>query len=339
MRNLALHWQILIGMLAGCCIGLALNMAASERSVKLTSGLPAGIVEAEVNDSSSQTVIRYRDKKQETIVTVDPASRSSDGIRSYKQLAQQDPLASQIYNQHGKSLAKQVGGWCQKIGGLFLRMLQMVSVPLIITSLLSGILSLSGRQGVGKMFKRTLSYYLTTSLLAILTGLLLVNLIRPGLQTTDSPTANIPSIDETHQTSLIDVMFAQIEAAIPSNPIAAITQPNFLSIIAFTIIFGVFAVRVGGTTATRIQDLTNAGLEVMMAITTAIIRLAPIGVFFLITAVLATQGSSVFKSLGWYVLTVTAALLIHACITLPLILKIIANRQPLEYAERCPPHF
>jgi len=170
-----------------------------------------------------------------------------------------------------------------------------------------------------------------------LTGLLLVNLIRPGLQTTDSPAANVPSIDETHQTSLIEVMFAQIEAAIPSNPIAAITQPNFLSIIAFTIIFGVFAVRVGGTTATRIQDLTNAGLEVMMAITTAIIRLAPIGVFFLITAVLATQGSSVFKSLGWYVLTVTAALLIHACITLPLILKIIAKRQPLEYARAMSP--
>ena len=337
MRNLALHWQILIGMIAGCCIGLALNMAASERSVKVKSGLPAGIVEAEVNDSSSRTVIRYRDDSQEITVTVDPASRSSDGIQTYKQLAQQDSLASQIYNLHGKSVAKQVGGWCQRIGGLFLRMLQMVSVPLIITSLLSGILSLSGRQGVGKMFKRTLSYYLTTSLLAILTGLLLVNLIRPGLQTTNNTTAELPSIEETHQTSLIDVMFAQIEAAIPSNPIAAITQPNFLSIIAFTIIFGVFAVRVGGTTATRIQDLTNAGLEVMMAITTAIIRLAPLGVFFLMTAVLATQGSSVFRSLGWYVLTVTAALLIHACITLPLILKIIAKRQPLDYARAMSP--
>ena len=132
-------------------------------------------------------------------------------------------------------------------------------------------------------------------------------------------------------------MFAQIEAAIPSNPLAAITQPNFLSIIAFTIIFGVFALRVGGTTVTRLQELTNAGLEVMMAITTAIIRLAPFGVFFLITAVLATQGSSVFKSLGWYVLTVTAALVFHACITLPLILKIIAKRQPLEYARAMSP--
>ena len=270
MRNLALHWQILIGMVAGCCIGLVLNIAASDRSVTLTSDLPAGIEEAEVTDSSSRTVIRYRDNQQhETIVTVDPVSQSKDDIRTFKELAQQDPLASQIYNQHGKSFAKKVGGWCQKIGGLFLRMLQMVSVPLIITSLLSGILSLSGKRGVGKMFKSTLGYYLTTSLLAIVTGLLLVNLIRPGLQTTNAATAEVSSSHELHQTSLIDVMFSQLEASIPSNPLAAITQPNFLSIIAFTIIFGVFAVRVGGTTVTRIHDLTNAGLEVMMAITTA----------------------------------------------------------------------
>ena len=338
MRNLALHWQILIGMVAGCCIGLVLNIAASDRSVTLTSDLPAGIEEAEVTDSSSRTVIRYRDnQQQETIVTVDPASQSKDNIRTFKELAQQDPLANQIYNQHGKSLAKKVGGWCQKIGGLFLRMLQMVSVPLIITSLLSGILSLSGKHGVGKMFKSTLGYYLTTSLLAIVTGLLLVNLIRPGLQTTNATTAEVSSSHGLHQTSLIDVMFSQLEASIPSNPLAAITQPNFLSIIAFTIIFGVFAVRVGGTTVTRIHDLTNAGLEVMMAITTAIIRLAPIGVFFLITAVLSTQGSSVFQSLGWYVVTVAAALLIHACITLPLILKLIGKRQPIEYARAMSP--
>ena len=124
MRNLALHWQILIGMIAGCCIGLALNMAASERSVTLTSNLPTGVVEAEVDDSSSLTVIRYLVDGKETTVTVDPASRSNDSIRTYKQLAQRDPLASQIYNQHGKSLAKQVGDWCKKIGGLFLRMLR-----------------------------------------------------------------------------------------------------------------------------------------------------------------------------------------------------------------------
>ena len=194
---------------------------------------------------------------------------------------------------------------------------------------------MSGMQGVGRMFGRTLAYYLTTSLLAIVTGLLLVNLIRPGLQTMrPTPTSTSGNLQDT---SLVDVIIGQVESLIPSNPIAALVQPNFLSVIAFTILFGVFAVRVGGTTVTRFRDLANAGFEVMMAITTAIIRLAPIGVFFLIAAVLSTQGSSVFQSLGWYVVTVAAALAIHACITLPMILKFAGKRQPLEYAKAMSP--
>ena len=336
MLRIALHWQILAGMIAGCLLGLVLNLTASDRSVTVTNNLPDGILEAEVTDSSSRTTIRYRDDQQkETTVTVAPDSVSKDSIRTLAELAEKDPQASQIYHRHGRSLAKQVGQWCQKIGGLFLRMLQMVSVPLIVTSLLSGILSLSGMQGVGRMFGKTLAYYLTTSLLAIATGLLLVNLNRPGLQTTrPTPASTSGNLQDT---SLVDVIMGQIESLIPSNPVASLVQPNFLSIIAFTILFGVFAVRVGGTTVTRIRDLANAGFEVMMAITTAIIRLAPIGVFFLIAAVLSTQGSSVFQSLGWYVVTVAAALAIHACITLPMILRFAGKRHPLKYAKAMSP--
>ena len=336
MLRIALHWQILAGIIAGCLLGLVLNLTASDRSVTVTNNLPDGILEAEVTDSSSRTTIRYRDDQQkETTVTVAPDSVSKDSIRTLAELAEKDPQASQIYHRHGRSLAKQVGQWCQKIGGLFLRMLQMVSVPLIVTSLLSGILSLSGMQGVGRMFGKTLAYYLTTSLLAIVTGLLLVNLIRPGLQTTrPTPASTSGNLQDT---SLVDVIMGQIESLIPSNPVASLVQPNFLSIIAFTILFGVFAVRVGGTTVTRIRDLANAGFEVMMAITTAIIRLAPIGVFFLIAAVLSTQGSSVFQSLGWYVVTVAAALAIHACITLPMILRFAGKRHPLKYAKAMSP--
>ena len=338
MRNLALHWQILIGMFAGCCIGLALNAFGSNHSVKVLTGLPDGVVEAEVTDSTSQTVIRYRDSEQnETTIVVDPASQSGKDIRSFKELAEKSPISYQIYKQHGKSLAKRAGEWCRKIGGLFLRMLQMVSIPLIVTSLLSGILGLSDGNGVGKMFRRTLGYYLTTSLLAIVTGLLFVNLIRPGLQTANTKSAVTSAGKTFDQPALTEVIFAQIEAVIPSNPLAALTQPNFLSIISFTVIFGIFSIRIGGTPAQRIRDLADAAFEVMMAITTVIIRLAPFGVFFLMSAVVATQGSSVFRSLGWYVVTVTAALLLHACITLPLILRYFGKRQPIEYARAMSP--
>jgi Na+/H+-dicarboxylate symporter len=74
-----------------------------------------------------------------------------------------------------------------------------------------------------------------------------------------------------------------------------------------------------------------------MAMTTAIIRLAPIGVFFLMGYVTSTQGIAVFQSLGWYVIAVALALAFHAMITLPLILKYVAKRNPREFARAMSP--
>jgi proton glutamate symport protein len=336
MLRLALHWQILIGMVAGSLIGLGLNLTVSTRSVSVSQGLPSGITQATISDSSERTEISYIDESENRIIRViDPIGQDADVYRTLDELRNTDPVAAIIYLEHGQSTAKRWGGWFKKIGGLFLRMLQMVAVPLIVTSLLSGILGLSGGDDVGRMFRRTFFYYLSTSFLAIVTGLLVVNVIRPGL--VNPP--NVAGMNTTvaGATSLGDTMFNQIQALIPSNPLGALTAPNFLSIIAFTILFGLFAIRVGGKTLESIRSAAAAGFEVMMAMTTAIIRLAPIGVLFLMAYVTATQGAGVFRSLGWYVLAVALALLIHATITLPLILRYVAKRSPSEFARAMSP--
>ncbi len=335
MFRLALHWQILIGMITGSLIGIGLNLTASTRIVTVSQGLPANIAQATINDSSERTDISYVDKTgKETRRVIDPVARDDAAFRTLDQLQRADSVAAKIYLQHGQSLAKRIGVWFQRIGGLFLRMLQMVAVPLIVTSLLTGILGLGAAGGVGRMFRRTVLYYLTTSLLAIVTGLLVVNVIRPGLS--EAPVAAAVR-EAAEPASLVDVLFNQLEATIPANPLAALVTPNFLSIIAFTIAFGLFTLGVGGKTAQRIQSGASAGFEVMMAMTTAIIRLAPLGVFFLIAYVTATQGADVFRSLGLYVLAVALALLIHALITLPIILKFVARRSPIQFARAMSP--
>jgi Na+/H+-dicarboxylate symporter len=335
MFRLALHWQILIGMIAGSLLGLGLNVAASTRTVTVSQGLPANIARATINDSSGRTEISYVDATgKETRRVIDPITRDDAAVRTIDQLKKADPIAAKIYLQYGQSLAKRIGVWFKRIGGLFLRMLQMVAVPLIVTSLLTGILGLGEAGGVGRMFRRTILYYLTTSLLAISTGLLVVNVIRPGLS--NAPVAAAAQ-ETAERASLVEVLFNQLEATIPANPLAALVTPNFLSIIAFTIAFGLFTLAVGGETAQRIKSGASAGFEVMMAMTTAIIRLAPIGVFFLIAYVTATQGADVFRSLGLYVLAVTLALLIHALVTLPMILKFVARRSPYQFARAMSP--
>jgi proton glutamate symport protein len=336
--RLALHWQILIGMVAGAVIGVSLNLLASTRSVRLVEDLPPGFSAVEIDDASGRAEIRFYsgDKLQRT-VTIDPTATGDDTFLSLAELRKQDPQVAVFYQTHGGSWAQALGNLFRRFGNLFLRMLQMVAVPLIVTSLLTGVMGLSG-QAVGRMFSRTLSYYLITSLLAIVTGLVIVNLVRPGLRGGINPGlvagAEHPVMEAPN---LGEIVLEQIEALIPANPLGALVEPNFLSIIAFTIAVAVFALRVGGSVATRVQEAASTAFEVMMAMTTAIIRLAPIGVFFLMSYVTATQGIAVFQSLGWYVLTVALGLVFHGAVTLPLIVKYVARRSPIEFARAMSP--
>ena len=352
MLRLALHWQILIGMIAGTFLGVALNLFGGDRRVELREGLPPGVTSAVIVDSSETTTIRYALEAdalaadsadpsalqgtdlQRTRV-IDATGEVEQSVPTLKALQQIDPVAASIYQQHGRSIAKRAGLWFQRIGGLFLRMLQMVAVPLIVTSLITGIMGLGGTQGVGRMFRRTILYYLATSTLAITTGLLAVNLVRPGLAG-QAPRA-APAAELMEAKPLSEVLFEQLEAMIPGNPLGAFVEPNFLSIIAFTVAFALFAIMVGGETARWVKEAATAGFEVMMAMTTAIIALAPIGVFFLIAYVTATQGAGVFRSLAWYVVAVSLALAFHALVSLPLILKFVAGRSPLAYAKAMSP--
>lgn len=336
MFRLALHWQILIGMIAGSVLGIALNLGAGRRSVTVTEDLPTGVRQATIEESASIIQVRYRDQADvEVTRIVDPTGQTEDSVTSLAALQREDPAAAAIYRVHGGTLAKRWGEWFRRLGGLFLRMLQMVAVPLIVTSLTTGIMGLGGTQGVGRMFRSTILYYLSTSLLAIITGLMAVNLIRPGLH---GPRRNVVDPEELQAGKpLGEILFEQLETMIPANPLGALVAPDFLSIIAFTIAFALFAISVGGKPAQWVQDAATAGFEVMMAMTTFIIRLAPIGVFFLIAYVTATQGASVFRSLAWYVLAVSMALSLHAVITLPLILWFVAGRHPGQYAKAMSP--
>ncbi len=336
--RLALHWQIFIGMIAGAVIGISLNLLASSQTVRVVDGLPDGFTAVEIVDTSGRVQIRmFQGDQVVRYLIVDPTTAGEDRFRSVDLLKAKEPEIAKLYAAHGGSWAQTIGGAFKRLGNLFLRMLQMVAVPLIVTSLVTGVMGLSGH-AVGRMFSRTLLYYISTSLLAIITGLVAVNLIRPGLRGgIQVAGGNAGDKVMNDAPPLGGIIFNQIEAMIPSNPLGALVEPNFLSIIAFTIAFSIFALRIGGTTATRVQEAASTAFAVIMAMTTAIIRLAPIGVFFLMGYVTSTQGIAVFQSLGWYVIAVALALAFHAMVTLPLILKYVAKRNPREFARAMSP--
>lgn len=339
MFRLALHWQILIGMVVGAAVGTGLNVFAGTSRLVISEGLPQDLRRVEILDSTDGTTFRLlqADETARTLVVghSDAAGEGTEVFGSLKELSKTEPEVAALYASQGMSQAHRWGDRFKRLGGLFLRLLKMVAVPLIVTSLASGVLGLGGTKSLGRMFSRTLGYYLATSMLAIITGLVMVNLVRPGLGENSLPQA--AAADPVAAEGLGEVLFSQIEAMIPENPFAALVEPNFLSIIAFTIGFSIFAMLAGGEIASAVRRAAETAFAVMMAMTTAIIRLAPAGVLFLMASVTATQGLAVFRSLAFYMVAVALALGFHAVVTLPAIVWFFARRNPLAYAKAMSP--
>ncbi len=219
------------------------------------------------------------------------------------------------------------------MGTLFLNALKMVIVPLILSSIISGVANIGGAESFGRLGIKTLGYYMLTSLLAILTGLILVNLIRPGEGIDLGLTQTVQGLSGARE-SFGDTLLK----IIPSNIFKAFSGGNMLGIIFFSMIFGFFITQTENKYKVLLTDFFNAVFEVMMKITMFIIKFSPLGIFGLVSKVIAEQASrgnlsDVFSSLGLYMLTVILALAVHAFITLPALLKTIARVNPVKHAK------
>jgi proton glutamate symport protein len=215
------------------------------------------------------------------------------------------------------------------MGELFLRGLKMVIVPLIFASIVSGVTSIGTGKSLGRIGMKTLAYYISTSILAILTGLFLVNIIKPGVgvhmgfseEVTQLPTAS---------GKINDLLLRMV----PENIIDSMAKGDILPIIFFAILFGFF---ISQTSDNYRQPLTNffEGLfEVMMKVTMFIIRFTPLGILGIVSNEVVRNSdklANIAGSMAIYMLTVAIGLIIHATITLPLIVKFIARANPLKH--------
>ena len=218
------------------------------------------------------------------------------------------------------------------MGEIFLRLLKMVIVPLIFTSITSGVLSIGGAQNLGRLTLKTLFYYITTSLIAILTGLWLVNWFKPGVGVNLNLTEKV-AVANLSSTSLKDIFIRMI----PENPVAAMAQGEVLPLIFFALLCGFFIGKIADNHSRALSGIVNAGCELMMRITHGVILLAPIGVFGLVARTCATTGLLVFKSLGYYFLTVVTGLTLHFWLTLPLIVLIFSRCHPYRHLQNMGP--
>ena len=222
--------------------------------------------------------------------------------------------------------------WAGPMKDIFLRLLKMAILPLIITSITSSVIQVGSGRGLGRIGLKTLAYYLTTSVLAILTGQVLVNIFKPG-KGAEIGLANNPdtigAVDEGIGTLLLKI--------IPENPFHAMANGDVLPVIFFSLLFGFFITQLKTDQRDLLGNFFRAAFEAMLKLTSFIIWTAPIGVFGIIAAIVAEHGFGSFVSLGKYFIIVLAGLSIHFFITLPLILKFLGRTSPvLHYRGMIP---
>ena len=236
------------------------------------------------------------------------------------------------YSFHSVKAILQLGG------DLFIRLLSMLIVPLVFSSIYMSIVKLGNFSELKKIGAATGFYYLLTTAMAVLVGMLLVNIIHPG-QGIDSETVErlkqnmaVPEriIQEgVDGRSPVMIILETLVRMIPSNPVAAMANADILQVIFFAIVFAVVSALLGKQTAPLIHLIDSLD-QVMMRAVMFIMKIAPYCIFMLVTVLMMDLGFQAIVALSKYAATVIGGLLIHALITLPLLVFLLGRFHPFH---------
>ena len=233
----------------------------------------------------------------------------------------------------------------EPLGTLFIRLIRMVIVPLIASSLIVAIAGLPGRGALGRLGARAFAFIIVSLLIALHIGIGLGIFFHPGTSLTEEarvallaaqdPSAAPTTVSPTERPSIWDTLLD----VVPSNMVGAAAQGNILQVLFVSVIFGL------GTSALA-EDRRRALVQVLRGVSEVMVKLvgwimifAPVGVFGLMAAVVGRSGLSVVGSLGYYVLVVALALGAHVALTYTFVLVVLARQSLLRFYRAIRPPF
>ena len=222
------------------------------------------------------------------------------------------------------------------VGKIFLNALKMIIVPLITSSIIVGVAGIGSGGDLGALGGKTLLFYATTTLAAILIGLFVINAIGPGYidgQPAKDALSLSASVDEVRakvgDKGAGDVAEIFIRM-VPPNIVKAAADGQMLGLIFFAILFGYFMTHLSHDFAEPLFKFWNGVFHVMMKMTEFIMKFAPIGVFGLVGAVIAEAGLKATGPLALFAIAVLLALGLHAFGTLIFLLRFVGRVKPLK---------
>ena len=222
-----------------------------------------------------------------------------------------------------------VEGVLYVVGQGFIRLMQMLVVPLVFCSLICGSMAIGDTKTLGKVGVKTIGFYLVTTALAVCVALGSALIINPGLGLDmDSIQKGMVS-STTEATSLVDTLLN----IIPKNPVQSMANGDMLPIIVFALFVGIMLAKLG-TRGSVVANFFSQFNDVMMEMTMAIMKIAPIGVFCLIARTFATVGFSAFAPMLKYMGNVTLALAIQCLVVYQILLFVFTRLNPFKFIKK-----
>jgi Na+/H+-dicarboxylate symporter len=216
------------------------------------------------------------------------------------------------------------------IGDIFIRLLSMIAVPLVLASLTVGAASLGDIKKFARIGGKTIAFYLITTAIAIIIGLIVANVMQPGKQMS-APTKDrlmsaysqesSPTVESVTQISLID----QLVDIVPKNPMNSIANGDMLQIVFFAILLGLVLSLIDKEKSSFVLKFLDGVSDAMIKLVDIVMFIAPLGVFALIAATVGEFGFDILETLVWYVIAVLLGLILHSVITYGSMIKIFTK--------------
>jgi proton glutamate symport protein len=320
-----LHTKIIIGLVLGAIFGAI--FAINPNKLELNTG---GV---------SETVENWQEfsfLKKDSVIKTFAANDQLIIIKSYKAIKDKrdvkfkiklsDGSEKIVENVNSIEKVKTIGVLLKPVGDIFVRLLTMIAVPLVLASLIVGAASLTDLKHIAKIGGKTLGFYALTAVVAISIGLACANLIQPGNMMDAASKERLMDayqdeaktrIDQNVSMNIVDFLVN----IVPKNPFKAIADGDFLQIVFFAILVGVFLVQIPSDKAKPVITFFEGLSEAMIVLVEKIMIIAPYAVFTLIAATVAEFGFNILQTLLWYSLTVVLGLTILTFVEYPILLK------------------
>lgn len=212
----------------------------------------------------------------------------------------------------------------EPLGTLFLRLIQFIIIPLIVSSLIVGVASTGDMKTLGRIGGKTIIYYLVTTFIAVAIGLLAATLFQPGTGVAIQATGDMPETTDTG--GVVNVLLN----IIPTNPLESLSSGDILQIIFFALFIGL-GITMVGEKAQPVYRFFDGFAEIMYKITWIIMKLIPLGVFGLLAPIIGEYGLSVLLPLIKLVSVVAVGCIVHALICYSVGVKTLANMSPVRF--------